>query len=145
MVPIGSNTGVRASISKTAREPGEEESKGESQENIQIQEKPQETVSTARRNENKKYNKYGPANQADKPQSSARSNNLELWLSKKKALDQQSVSNKQSSSKRSKKHKPPLIRAGGNNSISEERDNDNVLEELSESSGKDLSYLSKLH
>ena len=59
------------------------------------------------------------------------------------------MSNKQSSSKRSKKHKPPLIKggAGGNNSISEEREgNDNVLEELSESSGgKDLSYLSKLH
>jgi hypothetical protein len=37
---------------------------------------------------------------------SARSNNLELWLSKKKALDQQSQSNKQSKSSRRGKRPP---------------------------------------
>jgi hypothetical protein len=94
---IPSNTGVRASMSKTAREPGEEESKEAAElqgENFIEAEKPQETVSTARARggggdgHKKYYKKTGSANQGDKPQSSSRSNNLELWLSKKKALDQ---------------------------------------------------------
>jgi hypothetical protein len=42
-----------------------------------------ESTSTARRRRNRKLNPH------DAP-ISARSNNLELWLSKKKALDQQS-------------------------------------------------------
>jgi hypothetical protein len=57
---IGSNTGVRASMSKTAREPGEEE---EVKDEIQVDVKPQETVSTARRKEAKKYyNKHSTNN-----------------------------------------------------------------------------------
>jgi hypothetical protein len=59
-VVIGSNTGVRASMSKTAREPGEEE---EVKDEIQVDVKPQETVSTARRGEAKKYyNKHSSNN-----------------------------------------------------------------------------------
>ena len=86
VVPISSNSGVRASMSKTAREPGEEEEVKQADE---IDVKPQETVSTARRVEPKKYyNKHSSNNQGEKPQSSSRSNNLEIWLSKKKALDQ---------------------------------------------------------
>jgi hypothetical protein len=56
----GSNTGVRASMSKTAREPGEEE---EVKDEIHVDVKPQETISTARRGEAKKYyNKHSSNN-----------------------------------------------------------------------------------
>ncbi|TNV84533.1 hypothetical protein FGO68_gene5436 [Halteria grandinella] len=64
---------------------------------------------------------------------SARSNNLEIWLSKKKALDQQSQSR---SSRRSKK--------GGIVSQRKKEAESGILDPLSESSEKDLSYLSKL-
>jgi hypothetical protein len=57
-----------------------------------------ESTSTARRKRARKLNPH------DAP-ISARSNNLELWLSKKKALDQQSQSNKNSKSSRRKRVK----------------------------------------
>ena len=88
-----------------------------------------ESTSTARRKRARKLNPH------DAP-ISARSNNLELWLSKKKALDQQSQSNKQSKSSRRKRVK------GASN---EEGESQSALEPLSESSSnQELSLLSKL-
>ena len=75
-------------MSKTARVPGEEvpheEIKTEEEAVKEIEAPPSESLgSTARR---VKYHKKGNLKNQDKPVS-ARSNNLELWLSKKKALD----------------------------------------------------------
>lgn len=87
-------------------------------------------------NESRKLKKR--VHQEDKPVTSARSNNnnLELWLQKKKAVDQMSQSNKQSSSRRSRKPLAGVTPGGTGQS--------DVLDPLSESSEKDLSYLSKL-